>query len=95
MKNRIKTCLIVSTLFIAFGCGKSSVLNPLGSCNQNVQEYTSNVLSLSSNPNKANCEAVVNSLDKIIDNCSEVDAATRREYQQERDDINCNDFDNL
>lgn len=95
MKNRIKTYLFVSTLFIAFGCGKSSVLNPLGACNDNIQEYTANVLKLSSNPNKANCEATVNSLDKIIKNCSEVDAATRRQYEQDRDDIDCSDFDTL
>lgn len=95
MKSKIKVYLTASVAAIALSCGKSSVLNPLGSCNQNIQEYTANVLKLSSNPNKANCEAVVNSLDKIIDNCSEVDAATRQEYQQDRDDINCDDFDNL
>jgi hypothetical protein len=95
MRNKVRVCLITSVVFIALGCGKSSVLNPLGSCNQNIQKYTSNILKLSSTPSKANCEAVVNSLDKIIKDCREVDAATRREYEQERDDIDCNDFNNM
>ncbi len=79
---------------LLWGCGRSSVLNPLGSCNNNIQEYTASILKFSTNPNKANCEATVNSLDKIIKNCSEIDAATRREYERDRGDINCSDYSN-
>ena len=94
MKSTIKVSVAMFALFMTVGCGKSSVLNPLGACNDNIQEYTANVLKFSTNPNKANCEATVNSLDKIIKNCREIDAATRREYEEDRDDIDCSDFNN-
>lgn len=94
MKTSTKIIALASVTLVLWGCGRSSVLNPLGSCNNNIQEYTANVLKFSTNPNKANCEATVNSLDKIIKNCSEIDAATRREYERDREDINCSDFNN-
>lgn len=80
MKTRIKYFAIISAFFLVLGCGKSSSVNPLSQCNRNLKDYSTQVTKFSSNPNKANCEALVDSLDKIIDNCAEISAVQQAEY---------------
>lgn len=94
MKTRIKYFVIISAVFLVLGCGKSSSVNPLSQCNRNLEDYSAQVTKFSSNPNKANCEALVNSLDKIIDNCAEISAVQRAEYRENRNDIDCGTFSN-
>jgi hypothetical protein len=93
MKNRINVYLIASVvLLVALGCGKDSVADPAGSCNATTELYGKQISTFATAPTKANCEALVNTLDKIIKDCTFIGVGQREAYQTSRNEINCNDF---
>jgi hypothetical protein len=92
MKSRILFYAIISTTFITLSCGKSSVVNPTSSCNRSIELYGEQVGTFSGAPTKVNCEALVNTLDKVIKNCTIITAGQRAAYETSRNEINCNDL---
>lgn len=90
MNYKIKTYFVISVLFAFLSCGKDEEAIPAGDCTSKLELYTKQLNTFTSDPTKANCETLVNTLDSIIKDCTFIGAGQRDALQTSRNEINCN-----
>lgn len=86
----MKTKLIVLLLLGLLSCSKSKNVDPASACNEYLQKYSSDLTKFGSDPSPANCQAVVNSLNQILNRCTILSEAERKTYQDNLKDVKCN-----
>ncbi len=85
----MKTKLIVLLLLGLMSCSKSKSVDPASACNEYLQKYSSDLTKFGSEQTPANCQAVVNSLNQILNKCTILSEADRKTYQANLKDIKC------
>ena len=86
--------MLLSMVFLFNGCSKKDKdddgLNDR--CDELYTDWYNKLITLSTNPTEANCEAYKDALQDFIEGCTYYTGINRAELQQELDEIDCSEY---
>lgn len=82
--------LILTTAFLFNSCKKDEPKTL--SCDELLTNATSAAITFGLSTTEANCISYKNALDALVKNCAYLTPAEKAEYQENRDDLDCTEY---